>query len=155
MRCPFCHHNDSKVVDSRSAGDGEVIRRRRECLSCSRRFTTYERIERSSIRVMKKDGSRVPFEREKIRSGLLKSCYKRPVSTEAIENIIAKVETEIHKFFDREVPSHFIGELVMKELHVLDEVAYVRFASVYRDFNDVGEFYKELKPMLERKKSRK
>jgi len=155
MRCPFCHHDDSKVVDSRSAGDGEVIRRRRECLSCSRRFTTYERIERSSIRVMKKDGSRVPFDREKIRSGLLKSCYKRPVSTEAIENIIAKVETEIHKFFDREVPSHFIGELVMKELHVLDEVAYVRFASVYRDFKDVGEFYKELKPMLERKKSRK
>ncbi len=155
MRCPFCHHDDSKVVDSRSAGDGEVIRRRRECLSCSRRFTTYERIERSSIRVMKKDGSRVPFEREKIRSGLLKSCYKRPVSTEAIESIIAKVETEIHKFFDREVPSHFIGELVMKELHVLDEVAYVRFASVYRDFKDVGEFYKELKPMLERKKSRK
>ena len=154
MRCPFCHHNDSKVVDSRSAGDGEVIRRRRECLSCSRRFTTYERIERSSIRVMKKDGSRVPFEREKIRSGLLKSCYKRPVSAEAIESIIAKVETEIHKFFDREVPSHFIGELVMKELHVLDEVAYVRFASVYRDFKDVGEFYKELKPMLE-KKSRK
>ncbi len=155
MRCPFCHKNDSKVVDSRSAGDGEVIRRRRECLSCSRRFTTYERIERSSIRVMKKDGNRVPFEREKIKNGLLKACYKRPVSTEAIESIIAKVETEIHKFFDREVPSHFIGELVMKELHVLDEVAYVRFASVYRDFKDVGEFYKVPKPMLEKKKPRK
>ena len=150
MRCPFCHHDDSKVVDSRSAGDGEIIRRRRECLSCARRFTTYERIERAPIRVMKKDGNRIPFDRNKIRNGLLKACYKRPVSAEAIENILTKVENEIYKFFDREVPSHFIGEMVMKELRVLDEVSYVRFASVYRDFKDVGEFYRELKPMLEK-----
>jgi transcriptional repressor NrdR len=151
LRCPFCHKDDSKVVDSRAAAEGEVIRRRRECLTCKRRFTTYERVERSPIRVVKKDGSRVPFEREKIRSGLLKACYKRPVSAEALESMLTRIENEIYKFFDREVPSHFIGELVMKELRVLDEVSYVRFASVYRDFKDVGEFFKELKPMVEKK----
>ena len=150
MHCPFCHNDDSKVVDSRSAGEGEIVRRRRECLKCERRFTTYERIERAPIRVVKKDGSRVPFVREKIQNGLLKACYKRPVSTDALESIIVRIESEIYKFFDREVPSHFIGELIMKELRVLDEVAYVRFASVYRDFKDVSEFYRELKPMLDR-----
>ena len=155
MRCPFCHNDDSKVVDSRSAGEGEIVRRRRECLKCERRFTTYERIERAPIRVVKKDGSRVPFAREKIQNGLLKACYKRPVSTDALENIIARVESEIYKFFDREVPSHFIGELIMKELRVLDEVAYVRFASVYRDFKDVSEFYRELKPMLDKSEREK
>ncbi len=151
MQCPFCHKGDSRVVDSRSAGDGEVVRRRRECLKCERRFTTYERVERAPIRVIKKDGSRVPFDREKINSGLSKACYKRPVSAEAVDNILSRVESEIYKFFDREVPSHFIGEMVMKELRILDEVAYVRFASVYRDFKDVGEFYDELKPMLDKK----
>ena len=155
MRCPFCHNDDSKVVDSRSAGEGEIVRRRRECLKCERRFTTYERIERAPIRVVKKDGSRVPFAREKIRNGLLKACYKRPVSTDALENIIARVESEIYKFFDREVPSHFIGELIMQELRLLDEVSYVRFASVYRDFKDVSEFYRELKPMLDKSGKKK
>lgn len=148
MRCPFCKKDNDKVIDSRTASDGHVVRRRRECLECGRRFTTYERMEDVPIRVVKKDGRRVPFDRKKVLNGIIKACEKRPISVESMEKIVDTVESEIHSFFDREVPSKFIGEMVMKELKVMDEVAYVRFASVYRAFKDVNEFFNELKPML-------
>ena len=151
MRCPFCREDNDRVVDSRSSKDGFVIRRRRECLECRRRFTTYERIEETPLRVVKKDGSRVPFDRDKIRNGLLKACEKRPVSVNLIEDITSQIEVEIHEMFDKEVRSKFIGELVMNKLQSLDQVAYVRFASVYREFKDVREFLDELKPMLEKR----
>jgi transcriptional repressor NrdR len=138
-------------VDSRSSKDGFIIRRRRECLKCRRRFTTYERIEETPLRVVKKDGSRVPFDRDKIRNGLLKACEKRPVSVNLIEDITSQIEVEIHEMFDKEVRSKFIGELVMNKLQNLDQVAYVRFASVYREFKDVSEFLDELKPILEKR----
>ncbi len=154
MKCPFCKKNSDKVIDSRTAGDGHVVRRRRECLGCGRRFTTYERIEDIPVRVVKKDSRRVPFDRKKVLNGVIKACEKRPVSVEAMEKIVDTVEREIHSLFEREVPSKFIGEMVMKELRVLDQVAYVRFASVYRAFRDVNEFYDELKPMLENPRAR-
>ncbi len=154
MKCPFCKKNSDKVIDSRTAGDGHVVRRRRECLECGRRFTTYERIEDIPVRVVKKDSRRVPFDRKKVLNGVIKACEKRPVSVEAMEKIVDTVEREIHSLFEREVPSKFIGEMVMKELRVLDQVAYVRFASVYRAFRDVNEFYDELKPMLEKPRAR-
>lgn len=147
MICPFCRHGETKVIDSR-ASQPYVIRRRRECLSCERRFTTYEKIEESPLKVIKKDGSRVPFDREKIRAGLEKACYKRPVSQEQIEEIISGVESEVYENFDREVPSRHIGEKVIEALRQIDQVAYVRFASVYRDFKDVNDFVEELQPML-------
>ena len=148
MRCPFCKVDKDKVVDSRSSGQGFVIRRRRKCRNCGRRFTTYERIEDIPVRVVKKDSRRVPFERNKILNGIMKACEKRPVPMEWMEKIVNTVESEVHSLFDREVSSKFIGEMVMKELRLLDEVAYVRFASVYRAFKDVNEFFDELKPML-------
>jgi transcriptional repressor NrdR len=149
MLCPFCRQSETKVIDSRSSEEF-VIRRRRECLNlkCGRRFTTYEKIEESPLKVIKKDGSRVPFDREKIRSGLEKACYKRPVSEEQIERIISDVETDIYQNFDREVPSRCIGERVFNMLREVDQVAFVRFASVYREFKDVNDFVEELEPML-------
>jgi len=151
MRCPYCKQDNSRVIDSRSAADGYSIRRRRECEDCSRRFTTYERMEETPLRVIKKDGSRVPFDRSNILKGLLKSCEKRPVALDAIEEITSRIERQVQEMFDREVSSKYVGQLVMDELKKLDNVAYVRFASVYREFKDVQQFFDELKPMLERK----
>ena len=147
MLCPLCRQGETKVVDSRGSQDF-VIRRRRECLSCGRRFTTYEKIEESPVKVIKKDGTRVPFERDRIRTGIEKACYKRPVSPEQIEQIIDEVEKDVYENFDREVPSRYIGEKVFNALRLVDEVAYVRFASVYRAFQDVHDFVEELQPML-------
>ena len=148
MRCPFCKEEKSRVVDSRSAGDGFVIRRRRECLECGRRYTTYERIEETPLRVIKKEGSRVPFDRRKILTGLIEACEKRPISISALEDVTDKIERRINERYEREVPSREIGEMVMEELSRLDQVAYVRFASVYRDFKDINAFMSELKRML-------
>ena len=147
MQCPFCHFEETRVVDSR-ASQPHAIRRRRECLGCERRFTTYEKIEESPLRVIKKDGSRVPFDRERIRVGLEKACYKRPVSDDEIEGIINAVEREVYQGFEREIPSREIGELVFGRLRDVDQVAFVRFASVYREFKDVNDFVEELEPML-------
>ena len=147
MRCPFCKSVDDKVIDSRSSNDQSVIRRRRECLACGRRYTTYERIEEAPFRVVKKDGSRVPFERKQILHGMLRACEKRPVSMATLEEITTRIETRINEMFDSEVSSRFIGNLVMDELRKLDQVAYVRFASVYREFKDVTEFLDELETM--------
>ncbi|MGE0607489.1 MAG: transcriptional regulator NrdR [Pirellulales bacterium] len=149
MKCPFCRCDNDKVIDSRAGEDGTHIRRRRECSSCSRRFTTYERVEGATLKVVKKDGGRVPFDRGKIRSGLEKACWKRPISTEQIEAIITAIEDEIHSQFDTEVEARHLGELVMKQLRLLDQVAYVRFASVYRDFEDARDFVQELEPMIQ------
>ena len=150
MRCPFCREDNDKVVDSRASEEGTIIRRRRECLSCGRRFTTYERIETLALRVVKKDGRREAFDRSKILSGFVKACEKRPVSTEALDRVVAEIENEIYTHHDREVTSRHIGQLVMRKLRELDQVAYVRFASVYREFKDVSEFVEEVKPMLDR-----
>ena len=152
MRCPFCQHVESKVIDSRTSTDFSV-RRRRQCLSCDRRFTTYERIEESPVKVIKKDGSRVPFERERIRSGIEKACYKRPVSEQDIDQLLADVEAAIYEDGVREVPSRQIGEMVFNALRDLDNVAFVRFASVYREFKDVNDFVDELQPMLDERGS--
>ncbi len=151
MKCPYCSHEDDKVVDSRSSKEGASVRRRRECLKCSRRFTTYEYVEESPLMVIKKDGGREPFDRKKILSGLLKACEKRPVSMEKIENCLEEIEKKIHNNFDREVKSSQIGEMLMEMLHGLDQVAYVRFASVYRQFKDINQFMKELKGLLDQK----
>lgn len=148
MRCPFCGHMEEKVVDSREARDGGVIRRRRHCLNCGRRFTTYERIEEIQFMVVKKDSRREPFDRNKILSGLLKATQKRPVSVAELEKIADEVETRLSEKPDREISSHEIGELIMNHLYQLDEVAYVRFASVYRQFRDVNEFVDEVKGLL-------
>ena len=154
MRCPYCKQNQDRVIDSRASADGFSIRRRRECEACGRRFTTYERMEETPLRVVKKDGSRVPFDREKIRSGLEKACYKRPISESQIEAIICDVEADVYQEFDREVPSRYIGEKVFSSLRALDQVAFVRFASVYREFKDVNDFVEELEPMLRADTSR-
>jgi transcriptional repressor NrdR len=140
VRCPFCKENDDRVIDSRESTDAFVIRRRRECLSCNRRITTYERIEETPLRVVKKDGTRTPLERRKILIGLMKACEKRPVSSEMLEEITQKIEDWVTERYDREVPSKAIGNLVMRELRKVDPVAYVRFASVYREFRDVEDF---------------
>ena len=153
MICPFCRHDETKVVDSRGSQEF-VIRRRRECLDCGRRFTTYEKIEESPLKVIKKDGTRIPFDREKIRIGLEKACYKRPVSADQIERIISEVEVEVSANFEREVPSRYIGEQVFNCLRRVDQVAFVRFASVYREFKDVNDFVEELQPMLRRGETR-
>ena len=144
MKCPFCGHLEDKVIDSRSAGTGEVIRRRRECESCSRRFTTYERVEDVLPTVVKKDGRREPFDRLKLVRGLRTACSKRPVSMERIEAIADAIEREVQEHEKREVTASELGERVMNHLRDLDEVAYVRFASVYRSFRDVDEFLREL-----------
>ena len=148
MRCPVCKKDDDRVLDTRSAQDADVIRRRRACKACGRRFTTFERIESAPMRVLKKDGTRVPFSRVKILNGMLKACEKRPVALSAIEDVVNRIEAEIYRQHDREVPSRAIGEHVMKALRELDQVAYVRFASVYREFKDINAFLDELKPML-------
>lgn len=148
MRCPFCKVDDDKVIDSRAASDGYAIRRRRECLACGRRFTTYERIEESPLRVIKKDGGREPFERRKILLGLIKACEKRPIPIADLESITERIENQVLEEYDSEVPVQYIGELVMRELKDVDQVAYVRFASVYREFKDINEFMDELKGML-------
>jgi transcriptional repressor NrdR len=148
MKCPFCRVDNDKVIDSRSSQDGLAIRRRRECVNCSRRFTTYERPEETTIKVIKKDGARVPFEREKIKRGLERACWKRPISTRQIESTTAAIENEVFSTYDSEVASRELGELVMRYLRDLDGVAFVRFASVYRQFNDVYDFFEELRPML-------
>jgi len=154
MRCPFCKEDRDKVIDSRSSDGGRVIRRRRQCLMCKRRFTTYERIGDSfKLYVVKKDRSRVPYDREKVISGLQKACYKRPVSAEQIQQIADKVEESIFQKFDKEVSSAFIGESVMKYLRMIDKVAYIRFASVYRDFSDAGELIEEVSQVIQETES--
>lgn len=148
MKCPYCHVDNDRVLDSRASEDGCAIRRRRECNACKKRYTTYERVERSSIKVVKKDGVRVPFDRDKIKQGLEKACWKRPVSDIQLEQIVNEIESHIEANFESEVESRNLGELVMQRLRDLDQVAYVRFASVYRQFEDVHDFVDELKPML-------
>ena len=155
MKCPYCGFKEDKVVDSRATGEESAVRRRRECLKCGKRFTTYEYIEEISVMVIKKDGRREPFDRKKILAGIIRACEKRPVSMEKMEEIISQVERSIQKKSDREVSSSRIGELVMEKLKVLDDVAYVRFASVYRQFKDVGQFMVELKDILGKEKKRK
>jgi transcriptional repressor NrdR len=148
MRCPYCRVDNDKVIDSRTGQDGFAIRRRRECVHCARRFTTYERVEEPVLNVVKKDGVREPFNREKIKVGLLKACWKRPVGDEQIEAIVAAVEDEAYANFDNEVESRYLGNLLMQKLRDLDQVAFVRFASVYREFKDVRDFVQELQPIL-------
>ena len=152
MKCPSCQYNETKVVDSRLNGDGTSIRRRRECLKCEKRFTTYEYVEHVPLMVVKRDGRRQPFDREKIISGIVKACEKRPVSIDKIEGITAEIERIVQKKYDREVDAKDLGELIMERLGMLDEVAYVRFASVYRQFRDVNQFMSELKLMLDKEK---
>ncbi len=151
MQCPSCRNLEDKVVDSREAAEGETIRRRRECLKCGRRFTTYERIEEHPLMVVKKDGRREPFDRKKILSGVQRACEKRPISTEQIAALVDSLERTLQQEFDKEVPSRELGERLMRALHALDEVAYVRFASVYRSFKDVSQFMDELKDLLAQK----
>ena len=148
MKCPFCGYEESKVIDSRPTDEGERIRRRRECLECGKRFTTYEMIESLPIVVIKKDGSRETFDRQKLLTGMLRACEKRPVSIEMLDHAISDIETVIQNSLDREVSSDKIGELVMEKLKEIDEVAYVRFASVYRQFKDINTFMNELNKLL-------
>ncbi len=152
MKCPSCSYAETKVIDSRLVGEGASIRRRRECLKCEKRFTTYEYIEEVPLMVIKKDGRRQPFDRKKIIAGLVKACEKRPVSMDKMEEITNEIERTIQKKYDREVDSKEIGGLIMEKLAALDEVAYVRFASVYRQFRDVNQFMNELKGMLDKEK---
>jgi len=152
MKCPYCGHPDDKVVDSRTIKEGELIRRRRECLSCTKRFTTYERIEEIPLMVAKKDGRREPFDRSKIVIGILKACEKRPVGIEQIEDMVDRIEKSINISMEKEVSSETIGAMVMEELRNLDEVAYVRFASVYRQFKDIDEFMDVLKTLYRQEK---
>ncbi len=148
MKCPFCGHIEDKVVDSREGKEGSSIRRRRECLRCRRRFTTYEHVEDVLPVVVKKDGRREAFERNKILSGLKKACEKRPVGMDALEESVSRIEKKVQESGEKEIPSTMIGEEVMRELHTLDEVAYVRFASVYREFKDINQFMEELRDIL-------
>ncbi|HUG69217.1 MAG TPA: transcriptional regulator NrdR [Pirellulaceae bacterium] len=148
MRCPFCQLDNDRVIDSRASDDGFAIRRRRECLNCKRRYSTYERLEEMAIKVVKKNGEREPFSREKMRQGLARACWKRPISDEQIDGVVAQVESEVYVKFDREVESEHLGALVIQYLGELDQVAFVRFASVYREFTDVRDFVEELQPML-------
>ena len=150
MKCPFCGYEESKVIDSRPTDEGERIRRRRECLKCAKRFTTYEMIESLPIIVIKKDGSRETFDRQKLLTGMLRACEKRPVSIETLDHAITDIETVIQNSLDREVSSDKIGELVMEKLKDIDEVAYVRFASVYREFKDLSTFMDELKKLTDK-----
>lgn len=148
MRCPYCNHNEAKVVDSRASKEGDAIRRRRECLTCGKRYTTYERIEEVAQMVIKKDGRREQFDRWKLKAGIIKAAEKRPVSLDQIEHVIDEVERSLFRNADREVSTIQVGEAVMDKLKTIDEVAYVRFASVYRQFKDLNEFMNELKTML-------
>lgn len=151
MKCPYCAYEESKVIDSRSADDGERIRRRRECLKCGKRFTTHEIVETVPIMVIKRDRTREPFNREKLYSGLLRACEKRPVPIERVEAVVSSIESSIQNSLDREVTSEKIGELAMEHLKNVDEVAYVRFASVYRQFKDINTFMQELTNLLNSK----
>ena len=148
MKCPYCQSDNDRVIDSRASEDGFAIRRRRECLGCKQRYTTYERVEASPLKIVKKDGAREPYDRMKIKQGLEKACWKRPISDAQIEMVLAAVENDLESQGEAEVESRFVGELVMQHLRDLDEVAYVRFASVYRQFKDINDFVDELKPML-------
>ncbi len=152
MKCPFCHNGENRVIDSRISKDGSAIRRRRECLACNKRFTTYEVVEDVLPMVVKKDGRREPFDRMKIRNGLIKALEKRPISIDEIDSVVDQVERACQESLGKEVPSSMIGEKVMEELQRLDAVAYVRFASVYRQFRDVNDFLDELKDLLNVKK---
>ncbi len=148
MKCPFCRTDNDRVIDSRACQDGFSIRRRRQCLKCKRRYTTFERIEESTIKVVKRDGTRVPFSREKIKHGLERACWKRPISDRDIERTVSAIENDVYTSFDLEIESRRLGELVMEHLRDLDEVAFVRFASVYRQFADAGDFVDEIRPLL-------
>jgi transcriptional repressor NrdR len=150
MKCPFCSHPDSKVVDSRPDKGGSSIRRRRECENCGKRFTSHERIEEILPMVLKKDGRREPFDRMKVIAGLKKACEKRPISVETVEKMVDRLESRMQEGNEKEIPSSMIGEWMMTELHEVDEVAYVRFASVYRSFKDINEFMKELQDLLKK-----
>ncbi|MCC6767222.1 MAG: transcriptional repressor NrdR [Deltaproteobacteria bacterium] len=152
MKCPFCRDLENKVIDSRLSKEGDVIRRRRECLQCARRFTTYERAEEAFPLIVKKDGRREPFDRMKIVAGLKRACEKRPVGIEAIEAVVDRIERTLQERGEKELPSSTIGEALMRELHGLDKVAYVRFASVYRSFEDIGEFMEELQTLLKERR---
>jgi transcriptional repressor NrdR len=152
MKCPFCGHIEDKVVDSRESKEGEVIRRRRECLHCAKRFTSYERIDQVPHLIIKKDGRRERFDREKVMAGLLRACEKRPVAVKDLETVVDRVEAMVHESPDHEVPSVEVGEYLMARLRELDKVAFVRFASVYRDFKDVDQFMATLKGLLESSK---
>jgi transcriptional repressor NrdR len=152
MKCPFCGHLEDKVVDSREGKDGQVIRRRRECLKCERRFTSYERIDEIALMVVKKDERREPYDRNKVLGGLRRACEKRPVSPQALEQIADRIEHLLQESPEREIPTRVIGETVMEALRDLDTVAYVRFASVYRQFQDVDQFMRELKGILEQRR---
>lgn len=147
MMCPFCYEAESKVIDSRSSEDGAVIRRRRECTACKKRFTTYERVEERPLLVVKKGGEREQFDRDKIINGITRACEKRPVSSEEIENIVNRIEADLRDLNDREISSRAIGEMVMDRLRELDDVAYVRFASVYRQFTDLNSFINTIDQM--------
>ena len=149
MRCPFCRKDNDRVIDSRASQDGAAIRRRRECLSCERRYTTYERPEETTIKVIKKDGSRAPFSREKIQRGLERACWKRSITTRQIEDTVNAIENDVYQSYETEIESRELGLLVMEHLRELDEVAFVRFASVYRQFSDARDFFEELRPMLD------
>lgn len=151
MRCPFCSHNETKVLDSRPTEDNASIRRRRECLGCQKRFTTYENVEDIPVYVIKKDGTREAFNKRKIMSGILKSCEKRPVSVIDIDKIVDEIEKQIYNTMEQEINSNLIGELVMEKLKNLDDVAYVRFASVYKQFKDINTFIDELQKILREK----
>ena len=152
MKCPFCHDLENRVIDSRLTKDGGIIRRRRECVHCKRRFTTYERVEEMLPMIVKKDGRREIFDRQKIIAGLKKACEKRPVSSAAVEQTADRIEQALQERGDKEVPSSVIGEAIMRELHKLDQVAYVRFASVYREFKDVNEFMHELQDLIKERR---
>lgn len=152
VKCPFCRDVENKVIDSRLSKEGDVIRRRRECLHCARRFTTYERAEEAFPAVVKKDGRREPYDRMKIVAGLKRACEKRPVGIEQIEGAVDGIERALQERGEKEVPSSLIGEAVMRELHGIDKVAYVRFASVYRSFEDIGEFMEELQALLKERR---
>ena len=151
MKCPFCGHQEDKVVDSRTSSDAASIRRRRECLACSRRFTTYEHLEEQRLMVIKKDGRREPFDRKKLLAGLVRAVEKRPVGMDKLEHIVDQLERDLYRHYEHEVHSREIGERVMKRLHEVDPVAYVRFASVYREFKDAEQFLRELKELLAHK----
>ena len=151
MKCPFCGHLEDKVVDSRLGKEGKSIRRRRECLNCKARYTTYEEVEKLLPMIVKKDNRREPFDRQKILAGIKKACEKRPISIEQLEKLVDDVEHAIQENSDKEIPSTRIGEIVVQKLHELDEVAYVRFASVYRQFKDINEFMEELTGLLSKK----
>lgn len=151
MRCPFCDNEDTKVIDSRPIDDGKAIRRRRECEKCVKRFTTYEKVETTIIMIIKKDGSRQAFDRDKLMNGIIKACEKRPVALADIERVVDSIERGLNNMMEKEVKSTFLGELVMEQIKDLDEVAYVRFASVYRSFKDVNTFIKEIEALVGKK----